>query len=60
MSDAGPWEDCRRVLPYKDVTGKWQFAPTRTQRRKITKDGKSYFQYREREETDQEWSDRQW
>lgn len=54
------WEDCFKILPYRDYLGRWYFFPRYTQRRIVEFDGKRRWQYREREETAEEWEGRQW
>jgi len=54
------WSDCFKFLPYKDHLGKWHFFPLYTQRRRVRKEGKRIYEYREREETVDEYYSRQW
>ena len=49
------WQDCFKFLPYRDYLGAWQL-PRYTQSR--LRDG--VIEYRERDETFDEWSARQW
>ena len=52
------WTDCQKSLPYKDYLGHWRI-PLNTQYRITVQDGRRYVEYREREETFEEWCDRQ-
>jgi hypothetical protein len=55
-SDEEQWHDCLKILPYRDYLGRIVWWPRYTERRVIN--GK--VQYRERQETFEEWGDRQW
>lgn len=52
------WTECRRVLPYRDYLGHWQI-PLRTQYRVVITNGRKHTEYREREETFEEWAEDQ-
>jgi hypothetical protein len=54
------WIDCAKALPYRDYLGRWQLTPLATQCRKVIENGEARWQYRERAETDEESSARQW
>jgi hypothetical protein len=50
------WVDCVRFRPYRDYLGQWRW-PLQTQRRSKLIDGS--YEYREREETTEDWGNRQ-
>lgn len=54
------WQDCNKLLPYRDYTGRMVWLPHFTQRRQVRIDGRLVWQYRERARTEQDWSDNQW
>jgi hypothetical protein len=54
------WRDCRKILPYFDYQGKLQLLPIKTQTRTVLNNGRRVVEYREIEETLDEWGERQW
>jgi hypothetical protein len=50
------WQDVIKFLPYRDHKGVWQLLPWHTQAR--VRHGK--IEYRERDETEDEYCARQW
>lgn len=54
------WQDCFRILPYRDYLGRMVWLPRYTQKRKVIIDDRLAWQYRERPETDDEWESKQW
>lgn len=56
MEDAY-WHECNPFIPVKTIDGKWTLSPGKIWRRKRP-DGK--WEYRQDEETFDEWIDRQW
>ena len=57
-TDSG-WSDCSKLLPYLDYMGRWRFSRY-TQKRVVVRDGREIVEYREREETGQEFTENQW
>jgi hypothetical protein len=53
------WRDCEKFLPYRDWQGSFRW-PSHTQCRRIQINGRTVWQYREREETQAEYDARQW
>lgn len=49
----GAWEDCFKLLPYRDHEGRWRY-PMKTQRRQLIVAGRSAWEYRERNQTAEE------
>ena len=54
------WEHCNRSLPYRNMEGRWTFFPRWTERRLVLIGGRKRWQYREREQTYDEWEMHQW
>lgn len=57
----GEWQECCKILPYRDYLGRLILVPEYTQRRRWLVDGKlTTWEYRERPEAYDEWRTRQW